>query len=155
MLITNSVSPAFAIPGQIVTWTITVTNRGNIAANDVEVRAAFAEQLDILSATCTFGTLTQAGQAIQVTYSQLDPAQSSVITVQTLIRRDTPLPFFISTRAELVAPDNAAAQYASATVVSASQLPHTGEPLRTLVVLIVGMVVFVVIANSLRRRITK
>jgi uncharacterized repeat protein (TIGR01451 family) len=126
-VITKSADPPFAIPGEAVTWLITVTNPDSIPATNVVAQDTLPPELQILSASTTAGTASVSGQTVTLTLASLAPGQSVTVTIHTKVRENTPVPFVITNVASLTNAENMTPRTAQATVVSASQLPTTGE----------------------------
>jgi uncharacterized repeat protein (TIGR01451 family) len=124
--ITKSVSPPFTQPGEPVTWTIIVSNRGNAAFNNVVVDDSMPPEVEILSANASSGAVVVNGQSIQFTQASLNAGASVTITVQARVRDTVAQPFIITNVACIssVAPNTPCAD---ASVISAIRLPSTGE----------------------------
>jgi uncharacterized repeat protein (TIGR01451 family) len=135
------VNPPFALPGTDVDWMITVTNTGDVPMTNVTVTDTLPPEVEILSVTSTAGVVTVSGQTVTLHLDVLGPGASVVIVVHTRVRLDVNVPFIISNLAALVYSENPSPQYASATVLSVTTLPRTGEtPLwAQLLLLSVGM----------------
>lgn len=89
--ITKRGDPFFALPGDIVIWTIVVTNPGNAALQNVSVTDTVAPQFQILNATATAGNVAVNGQNFTLTAANLGPGQSITIRIETRMRGN-PLP---------------------------------------------------------------
>jgi len=109
--------PPFAQPGDIVTWTVIVSNPSGESLPVGEVIDNIPVELIILDAESTLGTVTIDGRSVIVSIASLGPGQSATVTITTRIRDDVAVPFVITN----VIGD------ASASVVSVSRLPDTGE----------------------------
>jgi uncharacterized repeat protein (TIGR01451 family) len=84
--------PTKALPGEEVTFTLEVTNRGNAAAVDVVVTDEISPYLEILEVTTTQGTVTIEGQRITVYVGVVGPGFVVEIVIRTRVREDVPLP---------------------------------------------------------------
>jgi len=84
--------PTQALPGEEVTFTLEVTNRGNAAAVDVVVTDEISPYLEILEVTTTQGTVTIEGQRITVYVGVVGPGFVVEIVIRTRVREDVPLP---------------------------------------------------------------
>lgn len=120
--ITKTVSPPFALPGQSVTFTVTVTNPSTVAATNVVVNDPIPNELEILSASATGGSTNVSGQNVTLTIPTLSPGATVTLTIQTRVRPGVATPFSITNVASL---NNG--KTASATLLSVASLPATGE----------------------------
>lgn len=84
--------PTEALPGEEVTFTLEVTNRGQAAAVDVVVTDDISPYLEILEVTTTQGTVTIEGQRITVHVGVVGPGFVVEIFIRTRVREDVPLP---------------------------------------------------------------
>lgn len=125
--ITKSVNPPFAVPGESVTWTITISNPGSIAVNNVQMQDTMPAEVAIQNVSATAGSASFSGQAVNFSIGTLNPGASVTITINTRVRDDAALPFVITNRACTTSSENPDARCAQATLVSAGQLPATGE----------------------------
>ena len=119
--ISKSVMPPFALPGNTVTWTITVINPNSAPVANVTVTDNVPADLEILSTSASSGTASANGQSVSATIPQIDANQTVTISIQTRIRATTSLPFSIRNEA------CAGAQCSSAQILSVSALPSTGQ----------------------------
>lgn len=125
--ITKSVNPPFAIPGESATWTITISNPGSIAINNVQVTDTMPAEVEILSVSATAGSVSHSGQTVSFSIGSLAPGQSVTITVQTRVRDNVAVPFIITNQACMTSTEHPDARCASATLTSVGQLPATGQ----------------------------
>lgn len=101
LVINKQVTPPFAQPGQNVTWNITVSNIGAGTANNIVINDTMPNQLEIISTSATFGTVTQTGQSISFSIPSLGPGSSATATIVTRVRANVSVPFSISNAAVL------------------------------------------------------
>jgi uncharacterized repeat protein (TIGR01451 family)/LPXTG-motif cell wall-anchored protein len=125
--INKSVSPPFALPGDPVTWTITITNPASTPATGVTVTDNLPAQLEILSVSASSGTASFNGQTVNFAQPSLAAGGSITITVQTRVRANAAIPFTISNLASLRTNENPDPRTARATLSSVGSLPNTGE----------------------------
>jgi uncharacterized repeat protein (TIGR01451 family) len=90
--ITKQGDPAQAQIGDIVTFTIWVSNTGSINATGVTVRDDIANYLDILSVVTTKGTPTITGQTVVVDIGTLAPGELVSITIRTRVNSNAAPP---------------------------------------------------------------
>ena len=85
--IVKSVSSATAIPGDTVTYTLSVSNAGPKDANTVTVTDNLPPQLTFVSCTENTGngTCTLSGGTVSVTYATLTNGASSTVTITTTL----------------------------------------------------------------------
>lgn len=121
-VISKSASPPFALPGDIVTFTVTVTNPSAVAATNVVVTDPIPNELEIISVSSTGGSTNTSGQTVTLTIPTLNPGTTVTMTIQTRVRAGTAVPFNITNVASL---NNG--KTASASVSSVGRLPSTGE----------------------------
>jgi len=156
LVVTKGVDKPFAAPGEQVIWTITVTNSGGSAVNNVEVIDPLPDTLEILvnqiTVSSSTGNVSVNGNTVTFTQPVMQPGETVTITIPTIIRNSVTVPFIIV---------NEVQNYdARAQVVSVSRLPNTGESpwssLRTPILLLgAGLILFAVVALWRRaRRIT-
>jgi uncharacterized repeat protein (TIGR01451 family) len=153
-IITKHVEPPFALPGESVVWTITVTNPGPVAASNIVVEDSMPPEIEILSVSASAGKATFSGQKVKFTLSSLAAGASATVTINARVRGNTKLPYVLCNTASLTSPVN---QSAEACVASVGRLPNTGEspwtserlPLLALIVGVVGLALLLV--NRARR----
>jgi uncharacterized repeat protein (TIGR01451 family) len=123
-IISKTVTPPFTAPGEEVIWTINITSGQPM--NDVLVVDNVPPEMQITSVEATSGSVSFSGQ--QVTFSQavMNAGETVTITVRSIIRAATGVPFLLRNRACLTA-SGVAQQCAAAQIVSATELPSTGE----------------------------
>ena len=126
-IIAKNVDAPFAQPGGSVTWTITITNPNSVAVHNITVTDDSPEEVEIVSVTATAGNVSSSGQTVNFTLATLAAGQSVTITINTRVRADVDVPFVISNLASLTNAENMTPRTAQATVMSATELPGTGE----------------------------
>lgn len=122
--ITKSVNPPFTRPGEIVTWTIIITNPGSLPFNNAIMTDNLPAQVQILSTSTTSGSVSFNGQQVTFQQAVVNPGQSVTITVTTRVRDNVAMPFILTNVACL---NNAINQCAQASTVGALTLPATGQ----------------------------
>jgi uncharacterized repeat protein (TIGR01451 family) len=124
--ITKSANPPFALPGQEVTWTITIINPSDEPVTNVRVTDTIPVQLEILSASASLGSVTVNGQNIAYSLATLAGNTQMTITIRSRVR-DSVVPPYTVRNLALLTGDDIPSRQASATVSSVSSLPNTGE----------------------------
>ena len=123
--------PSEAVPGEMVRFTLEVTNHGTDAAVGVVVTDEVSEYLEILDVTTTQGTVAIDGQKVTVEVGVVGPGFIVEIVIETRVRADTPAPLEIENLAILTA-DNSTERTARAVVAVANlALPITGNTERS------------------------
>ena len=148
--LTKSVNPPFAQPGETVTWTVVVGNPTGQVLTNLTVTDTMPAELSIVSANGDLGTATVNGQAITYSIPSLNPNQSSTLTVTAQVRATASVPFELT---NLACVNGSICD--SATVLSITQLPATGQSpysnVRQLLVLLVGVVLVLGTRQTIRR----
>jgi uncharacterized repeat protein (TIGR01451 family) len=121
LILAMSVQPPFALPGETVTWNITVNNPANAPITNVTLTNLVPSELNILSTAATSGTANITGQMANFILDVLHPGETVTIAIITRISSDIQIPFSI---VSTVSSGNVTA---SDTLLSASQLPVTGQ----------------------------
>jgi len=159
--ISKGVSTPFALPGETIRYTITITNPDSTALTGLTMTDTLPAEIEPLSANASSGTVTISGQQITLQAASLAPNGQITITVNARIRDSAVTPYALTNTACLTAPVSACAQ---ATVLSVSGLPQTGQspwsPWRVpLLALLAGAValtgISVVGSNRLMRGLTR
>ena len=83
--VVKGIDERIAIPGQIITWTITVSNPNENTLNDVVVSDVIMDDLTIVEASSSAGTVVIDGQTVTVTLATLQPGQTVTITIRTRV----------------------------------------------------------------------
>ncbi len=125
-IITKSVNPPFAQPGDTVTWTITVTNPNSFPLTNVVVTDTMPSEVEITSVSASSGNVSSSGQTVTFNQGTMAPGETVTINVVTRVRPNVSVPFTISNGATLTATD-LSPLFASADLISAGELPGTGE----------------------------
>jgi uncharacterized repeat protein (TIGR01451 family) len=125
-VILKSADPTEARPGEEVTFTLHVVNRGNIAAVDVVVTDDIPAYLQILEVTTTQGVVTIDGQRVTVAVGTIGPDFEVQMLIRTRVRPETPAPLTVENVAILACP-NCHDRWARAEVdIVGPDLPVTG-----------------------------
>jgi len=131
-LISKSVDRTIVQPGDTVTWTVTITNPSNLSLPNVGFIDTLPNDLEVLSATASAGTVSVNGQRVTFAIDPLPPNATVTVSVRTRVRPTVRPPFLIVNLAALTGPysGSASARIASdqATLLSVGALPATGEP---------------------------
>lgn len=122
--IVKLVDPAFALPGEDVVWTVTISNPNSVALTGVQIEDDIPAELTILSATSSGGITSISGQTVTVSIPVLAPGTSVQTTIETRIRDSVAPPYIIENVAVIQPPYTGSS---SARVLSAQTLPETGE----------------------------
>lgn len=80
--ITKSVNVAEARIGDEIVFTLSVFNRGNLAANDVVVTDPFPEYLDVIEAVTTRGNISSVGRTVIIDIGKLGAGETVTITIR-------------------------------------------------------------------------
>jgi uncharacterized repeat protein (TIGR01451 family) len=152
-IISKNVDRPFAVPGATVTWTITVSNPGTVAATNVAVVDVVPNEAVLQSATATGGTIVVEGQVVTWTIPVLNPGESFTITIVTRVRDDLSLPFIITNRASVTNAEDPIPRQVEATVSGATTLPATGETgLELWIAPVLGVIAVLAFAGMVWRR---
>jgi uncharacterized repeat protein (TIGR01451 family) len=127
LVIVKRGEPTEVFPGEEVTFTLEVTNRGQESAVGVVVTDEISEYLEILEVTTTQGTVTIEGQTVTVEVGVVGPDFVVEIVIRTRVRDDTPAPLEIENVAVLSSP-NGGDRISQTIILKVSQvLPVTGR----------------------------
>jgi uncharacterized repeat protein (TIGR01451 family) len=157
-IIRKDVEPAFAQPGNIVTWTVTVSNPNNVTIPQVGYTDVVPGELEIISVSAESGSIDFSGQTVTFVISSLAPGQSVATTIVTRIRDSVAPGFVIVNTAVLGEPGLPYNGQDSAQVVGATALPSTGEtPLWRNMIMALGATLLAAIGilGVLSRQMTK
>jgi uncharacterized repeat protein (TIGR01451 family) len=134
--IVKLVDPTFALPGEIVTWTISVFNPNDVQINNVGFSDIMPNELEVLEATTTLGSVTTNGQNVSFFMDPLGPRQTATVIVRTRLRpealRTTSI---VVNTVRLNIPYKGQAQ---ASLFVVTSLPATGEPAFWWRILLIG-----------------
>jgi len=125
--ITKSANPPFALPGESVTFTFTITNPGTVVATSVTATDPMPAEVEILSATAPAGNVSINGQNVVFTIDALQPGESITVTIASRVRDSVAVPFVIRNEVCMQAANQAAQRCAEASIISINALPRTGE----------------------------
>jgi uncharacterized repeat protein (TIGR01451 family) len=154
--ITKLADISLALPGEIVNFTLTATNRGTASAVNVVVDDQLPnEYFTVISASTTKGTFTITGNNVQFIIGTLAPNEVVTMKIVTRVRADAPIPVDAINVATLT-DSTGSRRTSSATVrLTRGSLPATGEhPDSTvpLVPIVVGGAILVIAAATVVRR---
>jgi uncharacterized repeat protein (TIGR01451 family) len=161
-VIVKLVDPALALPGELVVYTLTVTNPSNAPATAVVVSDTVPSVLQIIGATTTQGTFTISGQVVIFNIGTVNPGQTVTLTVTARLRDDAPAPSDVTNTGEL-RHQTGNPKVSSATLrITRGRLPATGlppaEPIKfgeALGLLVVGMLLIFAGAMLWLRRVRR
>ncbi len=111
------------LPGETITWTITVSNNGTLAASDVVMTDTLVAELTILDVTTSQGSVTVSGQTVTVAIGTLNPADTVTIEIVTMVVASPTTGEFINTATVTGGGQTASA---TATLTGILDLPATG-----------------------------
>ena len=121
------------LPGEQLTWTITLTNEGAVTATNIPVVDTLSDALRIDSATTSKGTVTISGQTVTFLIDSIAPGETVEMQIVTTVLT-SPLDGVFTNEAVIAVPDGAGGTVildrAQATVPGVSVLPSTGYPPR-------------------------
>ncbi len=121
--ITKLGDPSLAKPGEIVTFTINVTNHGTVAATNQSVEDTLPDLLLYVSASTEQGTVSFDGKTVKFLLGTVNPGQVIKLTVVTRVRPDAKPPVDVVNVARL---DGTLTSSAPIHITQGS-LPATGE----------------------------
>ncbi|MCS6836523.1 MAG: GEVED domain-containing protein [Anaerolineae bacterium] len=122
--IVKLVNPRLALPGEVITWTITVTNPNPVSVDNVTVVENMPAEFIIDSVSASRGTVTRSGQRLTISLGTMTAGEQVTIIVQTRLNPRAITTSSVTNVAVLDAPYN---KEARATVEIVSRLPETGE----------------------------
>jgi uncharacterized repeat protein (TIGR01451 family) len=125
----KSANPSFALPGQEVTWTITIVNPQSEPVTNVSVSDTIPAGMEILSVTSSAGNVTANGQTISFSLATLAGSSQVTITIRTRLfgAESGGCTTSVFRNLATLTADNITPQQTSATVRCATSLPNTGE----------------------------
>lgn len=125
--ITKIADPPFAIPGEAVTFTFYVSNPGSTPAQNVVAIDPVPADVEILSATGTAGNVNISGQDVIFSIATLQPGETVTVTIETRVRDSVSVPFNIVNEVCMNADNMPQQRCDTASVISVTSLPSTGE----------------------------
>ena len=124
--IVKLVDPALALPGEVVTYTITVNNRGNTDAVNAVVTDPVSNRLTITGANTPQGTYTISGNTVTFSLGTIKGGQVITMIITARIRPDVVPPVDFDNIATAVL--NGKTLSSTVTLhVTRGNLPNTGE----------------------------
>jgi len=127
LVIVKRCEPSEVLPGDEVTFTLEVTNRGQESAVGVVVTDEISEYLEILEVTTTQGTVTIEGQTVTVDIGVVGPDFVVEIVIRTRVRDDTPAPVEMENVAVISSPNGGDRTSQTCTQKASQVLPVTGR----------------------------
>ena len=122
--IAKFVDKTLALPGETVTFTITLTNNGTAPATNVVVTDPINDPLLVTGASATQGTFAINANVVTFSVGSVTPGQLITLIVVTKVRADVKPPSDVINTATL----NNNGKTASVSVhITAGMLPSTGE----------------------------
>jgi uncharacterized repeat protein (TIGR01451 family) len=116
------VNPPFAQVGDIVTWTISVTNTSGQVLNNLSITDTIPSGLAIIDVSSSAGNVSFSGRQVTLNLAALNVGQTVTVDVQTRVDGSA---FIFTNLAVITGPDLELA--ASARLVIAALQPATGE----------------------------
>ena len=126
-VLSMAADPQLAEPGEIVTFTITIINHGDMPATNVIVSDPLESALQIGSAAASQGIFTINGQSVLFTVGSINPAQTVTLKVLTHVRGNVvpPMDVINTVRLDYV---QGSRRIMSVTIhITRGNLPATGE----------------------------
>jgi uncharacterized repeat protein (TIGR01451 family) len=155
--IRKQADPPFALPGDSVVFSFTVSNPNAFDVSNIVAIDAVPPELEVLGASAPIGAVVVNGQTVEFTLGALAANQSVTVTVNTRIRESVQTPFVLVN--EVCGRYDAAPQVcATATVLSVAELPGTGEtplwrnPLLLIMAAITGLFLSIGTRSLMARR---
>jgi hypothetical protein len=117
------------LPGESVTWVITLTNKGVLPGTDLLVTNTLRDELRVDDADADHGTVAVSGQTVIFTVPELQPGQTVTMRVRTTVLRGPANGVLVN---QVILAGNGPAgpftQSASADLFVPTGLPATGYP---------------------------
>ena len=158
--VSKSINQSEANPGDEVTYTISVVNRGNIPAENVVVTDSLPDELTIVDMSTSRGEASMSGQTISVAIGLMEPGEEVTIRISARVKADTP-PSTISNGVVVTTtspgddPSNNTASVpltVIGTAVLPAALPQTGATHELAWILIATVGVLLVLVSFVLRR---
>jgi len=125
--ISKSADPSLLIPGDIVTFTLTVTNKGSLAAQNVTVVDPIPAPLIVQSATTSQGTYAINSNTVTFTIGTVNPGAVIILTVKARVPANAAVPSELVNVATLNDSANSIRTASTTVRITSGQLPSTGE----------------------------
>jgi uncharacterized repeat protein (TIGR01451 family) len=125
--ISKRVEPPFALPGDTIVWSITVTNPGDEPLTNIIAEDRLPDALEIISISASSGTVTRFGQLVRLTQSVLGSHQSATVEITARVSENAPIPFIIRNLSCVLTNELSDPACSQSTVISVTSLPITGE----------------------------
>lgn len=134
--VTKAVNVAEARVGDEIVFTLSVTNRGNLAANDVVVTDPFPEYLDVIEATTTKGNVSSVGRTVIVDIGRLEAGEEVTIRIRVRVNELAQPPegrntVILVTSSPTDDPSNNSSQVTFRVVTDATPTPAVPQPTPT------------------------
>ncbi len=127
-VIVKRVDPSLALPGEIVTFTLTATNHGNAAAQNVVVEDQIPSPYFIpISASTTKGSYTITGNDVTFYIGTLNAGETATMTIVTRVSSNAPTPSDPINTAILTYTGGARRTSTATIHITRGTLPATGE----------------------------
>lgn len=117
------------LPGEPITWIVTVTNRGMASGADLVIRDVLRDELRIDAVQVERGWQTVNGQTVEFSIPNLEPGETVGMQIVTTVLRG-PADGLLTNRVRLVAkgPGGEVQKEAAAEIYVPTGLPATGYP---------------------------
>jgi uncharacterized repeat protein (TIGR01451 family) len=120
--------PTLALPGEIVTFTLTATNRGNAPAQNVMVEDQIPSPYLIpISASTTKGTYTITGNDVLFSIGTLNPGETVTMKIVTRVSPNAPVPATVTNTGILTYTGGTRRTASTSIRLTSGSLPATGE----------------------------
>ena len=120
---------SLGLPGEQITWTISVTNPGPAAGTDLVITDTLRDELRVDRVIADRGQVVVSSQVVVLTIPVLNPGETALMQIQTTVLRG-PANGVLVNQVVLAAPGSAGAitRSAAAEVFVPTGLPATGYP---------------------------
>jgi len=126
-VLSMAADPQLAEPGEIVTFTITIINHGDMPATNVIVSDPLESALQIGSAAASQGIFTINGQSVLFTVGSINPAQTVTLKVLTHVRGNVVPPMDVINTVRLDYVQGSRRIMPVTVHITRGNLPATGE----------------------------